>query len=244
MSACPYGLDDAAYVLGALPPDEHRAFEEHLAGCAACRASVRDLAGLPGLLARVDAPGSGTPGTTLATMDDLTAGPVPPTLLPRLLAAASRERRRTRRWLVAVAAAVVLLLSLAVPFALLQDGSGPDGPAAQASPSVSASPGVRLVMKPPAGRTSRISATVDLTPVRWGTRVKVHCVYPPEPTPEVRPYELVAVTKAGVVDRIGSWKIASGKEANFESPTRYWPGELDRVEVRIPSGRVILLATL
>ena len=63
MSACPYGLDDAAYVLGALPPDEHRAFEEHLAGCAACRTAVHDLAGLPGLLARVEAPaGSGPPG--------------------------------------------------------------------------------------------------------------------------------------------------------------------------------------
>ena len=47
--------DDAAYVLGALSPVDRRAYEEHLRECSACQASVRSLAGLPGLLALTSA---------------------------------------------------------------------------------------------------------------------------------------------------------------------------------------------
>ncbi|WP_026075456.1 zf-HC2 domain-containing protein, partial [Cellulomonas massiliensis] len=49
----PYREWDAAYVLGALDPDERRAFEQHLQGCPACTAAVAELAGLPGMLRAV-----------------------------------------------------------------------------------------------------------------------------------------------------------------------------------------------
>ena len=52
---CPFAHDDAAYVLGSLSPGERLDFERHLAGCAECARSVRALAGMPGLLDRVDA---------------------------------------------------------------------------------------------------------------------------------------------------------------------------------------------
>ena len=42
---------DAAYVLGSLVSSERHEFEEHLSGCAGCRAAVAELAGLPSLLA-------------------------------------------------------------------------------------------------------------------------------------------------------------------------------------------------
>jgi anti-sigma factor RsiW len=35
--------DTGAYVLGALPEDEHARFAAHLAGCEACRAEVEQL---------------------------------------------------------------------------------------------------------------------------------------------------------------------------------------------------------
>ena len=46
---------DAVYVLGSLVPSERREFEEHLAGCARCRAAVAELAGLPSLLGTLSA---------------------------------------------------------------------------------------------------------------------------------------------------------------------------------------------
>ncbi len=45
---------DAAYVLGALSSAERRDFERHLHSCPRCTEAVSELAGIPGLLARVD----------------------------------------------------------------------------------------------------------------------------------------------------------------------------------------------
>lgn len=42
--------DLAGYVLGALLPHEEQRFQQHLAGCADCRAEVAQLAGLPAVL--------------------------------------------------------------------------------------------------------------------------------------------------------------------------------------------------
>ena len=51
----------AAYTLGALSPEERRAFEAHLAGCDACRADVRAYAEVAAALAHA-APSDEPPG--------------------------------------------------------------------------------------------------------------------------------------------------------------------------------------
>jgi anti-sigma factor RsiW len=43
------------YVLGASTPGDRRRYEAHLGSCAACRGEVTALAGLPGLLRRLNA---------------------------------------------------------------------------------------------------------------------------------------------------------------------------------------------
>ncbi len=90
--------DLAGYVLGALDPGETAAFEQHLAGCDACRAEVDDLQGLPELMDRAAPPIE-----------------VPPGLRERTFAAVERAAAGSRRRgpllrLAAVAAALVVAL--------------------------------------------------------------------------------------------------------------------------------------
>ncbi|MBO0869673.1 MAG: zf-HC2 domain-containing protein [Micromonosporaceae bacterium] len=53
---CMHSIEAGAYVLGALAPADRSAYQRHLTGCAVCREEVADLAGLPGLLSRLDEP--------------------------------------------------------------------------------------------------------------------------------------------------------------------------------------------
>src|SRR5439155_80201 len=49
-----YAEWDAAYVLGALSSAERLEFEAHLGTCVACSARVAEMAGMPGILGRLD----------------------------------------------------------------------------------------------------------------------------------------------------------------------------------------------
>lgn len=99
---------DAAYVLGALAPEQRHTFEEHLAGCPACRAAVGELAAMPGLLAQVSV------AEALALDGDAPA-PAPVAARPR------------RWWLTAAAAVVLLVVGGGLGFGL-RVLTGPDQP--------------------------------------------------------------------------------------------------------------------
>jgi anti-sigma factor RsiW len=55
-------LDDASYVLGALTPAERSDFQRHLANCARCQASIRQLAHVQWLLTVTRARAGKDPG--------------------------------------------------------------------------------------------------------------------------------------------------------------------------------------
>ncbi|MER6596669.1 zf-HC2 domain-containing protein, partial [Micromonospora purpureochromogenes] len=76
MTRCEFAHDDGAYVLGALAPADRAAYERHLAGCAACREAVAEIAVLPGLLGRLDP----------AALDEFLPPPQEPNRVPALLA--------------------------------------------------------------------------------------------------------------------------------------------------------------
>ena len=85
--SCSFGDSDAAYVLGALSPAERLAYERTWTRCADCTRSVRQLAGLPGLLARVDPAVLEEPGDMVpvpdAVLTNLVARGTPDTAPPR-----------------------------------------------------------------------------------------------------------------------------------------------------------------
>src|SRR3954467_1447340 len=153
----PYELWDGSYVLGSLSPAERREFEAHLDGCRTCSRSLRDLAGLPGLLGRIGP----------EVFEESEPEPVPETLLPRLSRAVRREQKR-RTWLTAgIAAAAAVAITAGGVLAL--DHNNTTSP--EANPPSSATsvppPPVPQLMKHVRTSTDPMVASVAVTEVGW-----------------------------------------------------------------------------
>ena len=221
---CDMAQLDGAYVLGALAPEERLAFERHLPTCPACSASVRDLAGLPGLLAQVSSDVATSPPEP---------DPVPETLLPALVAEVRRQQHR-RRWVAGlVAAAAVVVIGVASLVAVTAD----DGPAPEPLPV--AQPMVPIDQ-------DAVEASVALTPVGWGTKLDLTCSYdvPADDGHTYGPpvYTLVVRTAEGS-EQVASWKGLPGKTMHLTGATALTTDEILAVEVQDADGHALLELT-
>jgi Putative zinc-finger len=220
-STDPFAEYDAAYVLGALSPEDRHAFEVHLKKCQACALAVQELAGIPGLLARAD-----------IVADEASDDP-PATLLARLLTAVQRQRRRNRLltgvgWLVAAACAVTLTLILALGGSATPAGTPPGGP--------TAAPG--NTMRPVGGST--LTGSVSFDGVTWGTKIELKCTFPNGPA-EYPTYKLVVVPKNTPEPQVvGTWKTVAGRTTTMNASSSIAAGEIDRFQVQTPAGKTVL----
>jgi len=210
----PFRHHDAAYVLGSLSPEERSEFEEHLTECADCARSVREMAGIPGLLAHVDVDALAEPPPA----------PVPDTLLPHLLSEVRRTRRRRTSIGVAVAAAaaaVVAGVTVAVP--QLVDRPTQSG---VAMTQVQASP-------------LRASLAMDTT--AWGTKLTLSCTYDGPVYPgQVPTYSLLVHTKSGRVEHVATWRAVPDKTTVLSAATDVNAADIASVEVRTTDGQPVL----
>ncbi len=229
-TSCGHEHEDGAYVLGALSPEERLAFERHLPGCDSCALSVRQLAGLPGLLARV-------PVEILEA--EQPPVPVPETLLPALVRRARRDQRR-RTWLTGglVAAAAVIAVG-AVGVATL---GGDDDGGPEAAPSQDPTTASARIMQPVGNEP--ISGWLSLTEVGWGTRLDLTCSYAEESNayedPSWSTYTMYVHTTDGRVERVASWKALPGEEMHLSAATAADTGDITDVEVRTAAGDTVL----
>lgn len=252
---------DAAYVLGALSPEDRREFEAHLAECDECSRAVSELAGMPGLLGAVD----------LDPIDLNSIGPNPgartgldsarpaPDLLPRLLAAARRERRRTRT---AMAGALVLVATAAAALALvlpaaLGGGLTPGGP------SVGGPSSPRALSE--AARDLAVDEWVEMSPVvpsplsaefilaaeSWGSRIESRCRYAASdmrrPVYNVgeQGYALYVTDTSGEPTAVATWSAAPGASVEAVGTTGLRLHEIVRVDIRsLSTGQVLLVSTI
>lgn len=231
--SCSYATWDGAYVLGALSTADRRDYESHLAGCDACSRAVRDLAGLPGLLGRLDP----------EVFDEGEPEPAPDTLLPRVTAAMHRGQRR-RTWFVsglAAAAAVVVTAGGVLVLDHAQSGSPEAAPtsAATSAPTARAVPMTRLGTDP-------MTASVALTTVGWGTRLDLTCSYPPLHGAYVGggSYALVVHTTDGRTQRVASWNGVPGRTMQLTAATATRQADIRSVEVTRLDGSPVLRTTL
>lgn len=229
--SCRLAHDDGVYVLGALAPAERLEFERHLRGCAECTRAVRELAGLPGLLGRVD------PGLLEAPPTD---GPVPETLLPGLVRQVTRARRRRTLAAAGVAAAAAALLTGGVMS--LTGVGGQDGPGPTPTSTVAPTTAARPMTMTPVGDVP-VRASIVLEQVGWGTHLTLECTYEPGSADELPPavdYLLVVRTRDGQTEQVGSWRAEAGTTLRLDAATAAEPDDLASVEVRLPDGRVVL----
>lgn len=222
---CEFAHLDGVYVLGSLGVSERAAYERHLAGCDECSRAVRDLAGLPGLMARVPLEVLEPPGER---------APVPGTLLPAVVAEARRSQGRRRVATAALVAAAVVLLVLAltgIGVALLDDDAPPT---AAPTPTASTAPAVEMESL---GTPS--FGWVSLSERDWGTRIDLTCTYEGRLAGRTT-YELVVEAADGSARRVGSWRSDRGEEVHVTMASAVAPDDIAAVEVRTGSGYPVL----
>lgn len=230
--SCEFELYDGAYVLGALSPSERAAFENHLTQCEDCSRAVRELAGLPGLLARVD---------PQIVEDPPTDVPVPPTLLPALIREVRRSR--SRRIYLAVGAAAATIVIAAGATAFITGNNGPGTPVAGPTSSAAATTDHPMSSV----GTGPLKASLGFTSVAWGTKIDLSCSYDETDewdADESKGYALVVRTSDGKEQQVATWRGIPGKTIRLTAATDSRRQDISSVEVRTASGVTVLrLAT-
>ena len=214
---------DGAYVLGALSSDDRRRYEAHLAGCATCSESVRELAGLPGLLGRLDQD-EALALRDLPDDDALREGAHAPDRAAGVARRVRRRRGRTR------------LLTAGVLVAVLAVGSAAGWSIVRAT-----QPAAQVVatheLTPIGG--SHLTADLTVTPVGWGTRLDWSCDYrvPAGGTDEEEgyaptSYSLVVTTDAGRTATVATWTSDAGEARGLSASTAIPADTIASIDIR------------
>jgi hypothetical protein len=220
--SCLYAESDAAYVLGALSPAERREFEGHLRDCPECAQSVRLLAGMPGLLGRVD----------VEVLEPPPDQPLPTRLLPNLVSTVRRSRMR-RTWVTAGLAAAAAVLATVGTVAVL------DHPVSHPESGSVIPTGAAMTRI----GTDPMGATVALTRVAWGTRLDLTCSYQTiggDYVGGAASYALVVHTAGGGRQRIATWRPLPGKTMQLSAATASAPAQITEVDVTRSDGTPVL----
>lgn len=223
---------DAAYVLGALDPEDRRAYEEHLRDCASCRAAVAELAGMPGLLRMVSPDDAAALGTAAGTSAGAEAEVVE---LASVARAAHRSRRRRMVGLVAAAAALLVVGGAA--------GTLVDRPAGTPQATASSTAQVTALQLEPVGDVA-VSADLTLEKKGWGTRIDWECRYPVAAWPDGDgpTYELVLVDADGDSTVVATWLARNVGARGLGASSSIDTDTIRRVEIRVEGSDAPLAA--
>lgn len=235
-SADPFRDWDAAYVLGALSGDDRRTFERHFASCPVCAAAVAELAGIPGILTRIDAEAA----VALASAPDdehLRVSRHEPDLIQRLARSASRGRRRKRQLLgagFAAAAALLIVIGVLAGTTIHQTTDS-------AIPATGAKSGTVVAMSQV--QPNALTADLRVTSKPWGTRFDWSCNYGSTWAPGYPPkaYDLVITDITGVETKIATWRAVGPSALGLAASSSVRMADIRTVEIRA-AGTVTPLA--
>ena len=255
----PFAHYDAAYVLGALSPEDRAAFAVHLRTCQACARSVAELASLPALLGRVPAAAavlldengfrgvddgtrvapSPSPERVAPSASEGSDGGPPGTLLEGLLTHVRHEERRRRRVRAAIAAGAAALVAAVAAVVLV---FGPWNEAGRVD-SPSSAETVELAAVAP----SPMSVTARLTSKAWGTGIELECTYEGDSSGSSRydsgsTYALVVRDENGSAQQVATWRAVPGRVVTVQAATALPRGLISELEIRDAAGTPLLRA--
>ncbi|SNY87517.1 Putative zinc-finger [Nocardia amikacinitolerans] len=227
-----YTTWDAPYVLGSLTGSERREYEEHLARCADCRASVAELAGLPGMLALVPT------DTALGMIGDGAAPEAPPSvpdLLPKL-AAAEQRRRRRGRWAAFGGAVAAAAAAVAIAIPVLDTSTVTEPPVAE---QVIAERSMSPLEPTPISADFKLMADGDRA------RIVMSCTYGPSDLRYTYKYTLLVTGTDGKQLELDEWPAGPGTVLTVDRTIDMAPEQVQRVEIKSSAtNKVILTGTV
>jgi len=196
-------VDMAGYLMEMLTPEEKRAADEHLAGCAACREEIESLQDWSSALREI-------PDEMLLDGPPEDADLVLQRALRQVRQEAGGSRMR-RLGILTTAAAAIIVVAVGGGVILGRGTATPDGTTPQAQGSASATavpPGTQVVAAVDPGTGARINATI--TPAMgW---VRLSATVAGIPAGEKCRLEIVAKDNSAIL--AGSWLVSPAGEAN------------------------------
>lgn len=209
---------DAAYVLGALTPQEQQEYERFLAADPARAAEVDELRVIPSLLDAL------TPEEAYALLEPAgtgeDSGERPAVTSLADARAERRGRSRTGMWTSALAAAAALLLIGGfVGYAVIPRQATPTGEVALQAMS----PGSR----------GGVTAALAVSEKGWGTRFDWTCEYTAEWATGVASYDLVVTTVDGAQSTVASWSPAGDEATGLAAATVIPTSQIRTVDIRV-----------
>lgn len=215
---CPMAIHLGVYALGSADAAERLLVEDHLPGCASCRAELARLAPLPSLLAKV--PHGLVPGAVPvrgSALDDAAGRQRP--------VGRARTPARSRRF--ALAAAVIAAAGFAGGFWLMPRAAAPATASAPADEVLSA-----------ANQTTHVRATAALTGTSWGTSIQVTA----DGLPRDEVCWLVIRSRAGQSEVTAYWTTTGPEPVRVPAAAAWTPSDISEVQV-VTQSKVLLTIT-
>jgi len=219
---------DAAYVLGALSMDDRRDFERHLASCLDCATAVAELAGIPGILTKIDAE-TAVALTKAPGVEHMHGSGYQPDFVQKLARLATLRQRQMRRRLsvgMATAAAVLIVFGILAGTAIRPTTN------LAGAPSSSTPSGTIVAMSQV--QPNVMTAELRVTSKPWGTRFDWSCNYVSTWAPGYGPqaYDLVITEASGAETTIATWSAAGPRAAGLAATSSVPTAEIRTVEIR------------
>ncbi|KUI08323.1 hypothetical protein AU191_11510 [Mycolicibacterium acapulense] len=207
---------DAAYVLGALSPEDRRAYEDYLAANPARAAEVAGLAEMPAMLAAL----SREEAAALIDADEGSAVDHSADVASLAQTAAKRQRRSRRTMLAAT-------IAVAAALAVLGGVVG-----ATVFPRTSSVQTVAMEPMQP-GQRQGLTAQLAVTEKKWGTELNWACEYTKDWARDVDSYDIVVTTRDGVQTTVGSWRPAGDEATGLSAATSIPTAEIRSIDIRV-----------